>query len=204
MDLNTSFPSDVAFSRSVKAMQARKGSRHYYERMEREHGWDTTITPDLQAFIEAQASVFLATASAEGQPTIQHRGGPPGFLHVLDDHTIAFADFVGNRQYITGGNLAENARAQLFLIDYATRRRVKIWGSARMVEDDPALVARLMPPGYEARGEQAVVFTVKAWDTNCKKHIPQRFEAADVAAALAGRDARIEALEQELQKLRAR
>jgi predicted pyridoxine 5'-phosphate oxidase superfamily flavin-nucleotide-binding protein len=204
MDLDTSFPSDVAFSPSVKAMQIRKGSREYYARMEREHAWDTTLTPELRAFVEAQQSVFLATASAEGQPSIQHRGGPPGFLHVLDERTIAFADFVGNRQYITGGNLAENGRAHLFLIDYARRRRVKIWGSARMVEDDPALVARLMPPGYEARGEQALVFTVKAWDTNCKQHIPQRLEAADVAAALAQRDARIEALEQELQKLRAR
>jgi predicted pyridoxine 5'-phosphate oxidase superfamily flavin-nucleotide-binding protein len=204
MNLNTSFPSDVAFSPSVKAMQARLGSRHAYERMERERGWDTTITPDLQALIEAQESVFLATASSDGQPYIQHRGGPPGFLHVPDERTIAWAEFAGNRQYITGGNLAENDRAQLFLIDYATRTRVKIWGRARLVEDDPALVARLMPPGYEARGERALVFDVTAWDTNCRKHIPQRFEAADVAAALAQRDARIEALEQELRALRAR
>jgi predicted pyridoxine 5'-phosphate oxidase superfamily flavin-nucleotide-binding protein len=201
--MTTAYPSDVAFSPAVKAVQARKGSRHAYARMEEAHGWETTLTPELRELVEAQTSVFLATASAEGQPTIQHRGGPAGFLHVLDDRTIAFADFAGNRQYVTTGNLAENERAHLFLIDYASRTRVKIWGTARVVDDDPALLQRLMPPGYEARGEQVIVFRVGAWDTNCRKHIPQRFEAADVAAALAARDARIEALERELRALRA-
>ena len=195
------YPSDVAFTPSVKAIQARKGSRHAYARMEEDRGWRTTITPDLQALVEAQTSVFLGTASAEGQPYIQHRGGPAGFLHVLDERTIAFADFAGNRQYVTSGNLAENERAYLFLLDYASRTRVKLWGTARMVDDDPALVARLMPPGYAARGEQALVFALKAWDANCKQHIPQRFEAADVAAALAERDARIEDLEAEVKRL---
>ena len=204
MNLNGSFPSDVAFSPAVKDVQHRKGSRHAYERMESERGWATAIDQVLKEMIESQASVFLATASADGQPYIQHRGGPPGFLHVLDECTIAFADFTGNRQYITSGNLAENDRAQLFLLDYATRSRVKVWGTARMVDDDPALVERLMPPGYSARAEQALVFTVKAWDTNCSRHIPQRFEAADVAAALAARDARIEALERTVQELRGR
>ncbi len=202
--MTTAYPSDVAFTPAVKAIQARKGSRHAYARMEEERGWQTTLTPELRALVEAQTSVFLATASAEGQPTIQHRGGPAGFLHVLDERTIAFADFAGNRQYVTSGNLAENDRAHLFLIDYASRTRVKIWGTARVIDDDPALVQRLMPPGYDARGEQAIVFTVRAWDTNCPRHIPQRFEAADVAAALAARDARIEALEREVQALRAR
>ena len=202
--MRSPYPSDIAFTPSVKAVQDRRGSRHAYARMEEGAGWQTTITDELKREIEAQTSVFLATASADGQPYIQHRGGPAGFLHVQDEHTIAFADFAGNRQYISAGNLAENDRAQLFLIDYATRTRIKLWGTARMVDDDPALVARLMPPGYAARGEQALVFTVTAWDVNCPKHIPQRFEAADVRAALAARDARIAELESELDALRLR
>ena len=134
MDTTHSIPSDVAFTASVKAVQARKGSRQAYARMEEARPWQTTITPDLARFIAAQTSVFLATANAQGQPYIQHRGGPPGFLHVLDDKTIAFVDFIGNRQYITTGNLAENPKAHFFLIDYAQRRRIKIWGQARVVE----------------------------------------------------------------------
>ena len=196
------YSSDVAFTPTVKAIQAKKGSRDGYASMERRGGWRTTITPDLAAFIGAQVSVFLATANAEGQPYIQHRGGPAGFLHVLDEHTIAFADFAGNRQYITSGNLADNARAYLFLIDYMHRQRVKIWGQAR-VFDDPDLLARLMPQGYRARGEQVLVFSVTAWDSNCNQHIPQRFEAADVAAALAARDTRIAELEAEVARLKA-
>jgi predicted pyridoxine 5'-phosphate oxidase superfamily flavin-nucleotide-binding protein len=186
----------------VKAIQARKGSRRGYEKMEQKGGWRSRITPELAAFIAAQTSVFLATASAEGQPYIQHRGGPAGFLRVLDERTIAFVDFTGNRQYLTQGNLADNPKAHLFLIDYANRRRVKIWGEARVVEGDAELMAGLMPEGYDARPEQAILFTVSAWDTNCPQHIPQRFEAADVAAALAERDARIAALEAELERLK--
>jgi uncharacterized protein len=194
--------SDVAFTPTVKAIQSRKGSRAAYQRVEERGGFETRITPDLAGFIAAQTSVFLATASRDGQPYIQHRGGPPGFLHVLDEGTIAFADFSGNRQYITQGNLAENAKAHLFLIDYAHRRRVKIWGEARVVEGDDALIARLMPQGYKARPEQAILFTVAAWNANCPQHIPQRFDAADVAAALAGRDGRIAALEAEVARLK--
>jgi uncharacterized protein len=149
-----------------------------------------------------QTSAFLATVNAEGQPYIQHRGGPPGFLHVLDDKTIGFADFAGNRQYITQGNLVENPKAHLFLIDYMHKKRVKIWGEARIVEGDNALMSKLMPEGYKARPEQAILFTVSAWDANCPQHIPQRFEAADVAAALAERDQRIEALQAEINRLR--
>ncbi|HEY2620131.1 MAG TPA: pyridoxamine 5'-phosphate oxidase family protein [Acetobacteraceae bacterium] len=204
MDAFTNYPSDVAFSPSVKAVQARKGSRGFLGRMEENGSWETRITPDLASFIAAQTGVFLATASRDGQPYIQHRGGPPGFLHVLDDKTIAFADFIGNRQFITQGNLAENPKAHLFLIDYAHRRRVKIWGEARVVEDDADLMSRLMPQGYKARSEQAVLFTMSAWDTNCPQHIPQRFEAADVAAALAARDARIAELEAEVARLAGR
>jgi hypothetical protein len=192
--------SDIAFTPAVKAIQARRGSRASYARMEEGEGWSTAITPELAAFIATQTSVFLGTTNAEGQPYIQHRGGPPGFLRVVDEHTIAFADYRGNRQYISLGNLSENPKAFLFLIDYAHRRRVKLWGAARVVEDDEALVASLMPQGYKARAEQAIVFTVTAWDGNCPQHIPQRFEAADVAAALAERDQRIAELTAELEK----
>ena len=202
MDATPTYASDVAFTPSVKAVQARKGSRRSYGRMEERGSWETRITPDLAGFIAAQTSVFLATANAEGQPYIQHRGGPAGFLRVLDDRTIGFVDFAGNRQYITQGNLADNPKAYLFLIDYAQRRRIKIWGEARVVEGDPALTAKLMPDGYEARPEQVILFTVSAWDSNCPQHIPQRFEAADVAAALAARDKRIADLEAEIKLLR--
>lgn len=195
--------SDIAFTPTVKALQARKGSRHAYARMEQGEGWERRITPALRDEIEAQISVMLATANAEGQPYVQHRGGPPGFLHVLDEHTIAFADFAGNRQYITQGNLAENPRAFLFLMDYAARRRIKIWGRARVVEGDAALMARLMPAGYAARPEQVVLFEVQAWDVNCPQHIPQRFEAADVQAALQARDERIAELERRIAALTA-
>lgn len=194
--------SDVAFTPTVKAIQTRKGSRASYARMEAGGAWAHTITPELQAEIEAQISVFLATANAAGQPYIQHRGGPPGFLRVLDAHTIAFADYTGNRQYITQGNLQDNPQAHLFLIDYAQRRRIKIWGTARVVEDDTPLLRRLMPANYPARAEQVLLFTVTAWDVNCPQHIPQRFEAADVAAALGQRDQRIAALEAEVAALR--
>jgi hypothetical protein len=196
------FSSDVAFTPTVKAVQARKGSRTSYARVEERGGWETRIPPDLAAFIESQISVFLATVNAQGQPYIQHRGGPAGFLRVLDDKSIGFADFAGNRQYITQGNLSDNPKAYLFLIDYAHQRRVKIWGEARVVENDDALTARLMPKGYKARPEQVILFTVSAWDTNCHQHIPQRFEAADVAAALVERDGRIAELEAEIKRLR--
>jgi predicted pyridoxine 5'-phosphate oxidase superfamily flavin-nucleotide-binding protein len=156
----------------------------------------------LKIFIEAQTSVFLATANAQGQPYIQHRGGPPGFLRVLDEATLGFVDFVGNRQYITLGNLAGNPKAHLFLIDYAHRKRVKVWGEARVIEHDPVLTKELMPRGYKARPSQVILFDVIAWDANCPQHIPQRLEAADVATALAERDRRIVELEAQVALLR--
>ncbi len=199
---NRTYSSDVAFTPTVKTVQTRKGSRRAYARAEENGSWRTQITPELAAFIEAQTSIFLATANLEGQPYIQHRGGPAGFLKVLDDRTIGFADFAGNRQYITLGNLADNSKAYLFLIDYVHRRRIKLWGEARVVEDDAELLARLMPQNYKARPEQVILFTVAAWDSNCPQHIPQRFEAADVAAALHQRDERIRKLEAEIERLR--
>jgi len=196
------YSSDVAFTPAVKAVQERKGSRANYARQEEAGSWNTQITSDLKIFIEAQTSVFLATANDQGQPYIQHRGGPPGFLRVLDAATLGFVDFVGNRQYITLGNLAENPKAHLFLIDYAHRKRVKIWGEARVVENDPALTTGLMPSGYRARPSQVILFDVLAWDANCPQHIPQRLEAADVAKALAERDQRIAELEAQVALLR--
>jgi len=195
---------DVAFTPTVKAIQSRKGSRHAYEGVEAAGGWRARITPRLAAFVATQTSAFLATANGEGQPYVQHRGGPPGFLRVLDEKTIAFADYVGNRQYITQGNLAENSKAHLLLVDHRDGRRIKIWGEARVVEDDAELVARLMPEGYEARPEQAIVLSVSAWDVNCPQHIPRMLPVAEVATALAERDRRIAALEAELADLRAR
>jgi uncharacterized protein len=194
--------SDVAFTSAVKKVQARKGSREAYARVEQRGGWRSEIDEDLTAFLAAQDSMLLATASADGQPYIQHRGGPKGFIRILDSNTLAFADYSGNRQYITLGNLAENPKANIFLMDYAHRRRVKIWGEARVVDDDPALLASLMPQRYKARPEQAILFRISAWDTNCPQHIPQKFDAADVAAALAARDARIAELEAELAALK--
>lgn len=195
--------SDVAFSPAVKAIQTVRGSREHYARMERRGGWQSEITPDLAAFIAAQRSFYLATASADGQPYIQHRGGPPGFLRLLDAETLAFADLAGNRQYVSLGNLSENPRVQLFLMDYAQRRRVKIWGRAQVVQDDPALLHMLAAGGGEGRAEQAIVIRITAWDANCHQHIPRRFEAEEVLRAIATRDERIAALEAELAQLRA-
>jgi len=193
------YSSDVAFTPSVKAVQVRKGSRRSYKAADEKGSWETRITAYLALFIAEQTSIFLATVNAAGQPYIQHRGGPAGFLRVLDDKTLGFADYSGNRQYITQGNLADNPKAHLFLIDYAQRRRVKIWGEAKVIEDDASLVARLMPSGYRARPEQVIVLAVAAWSANCSQHIPQRLDAAEVAAALAERDRRIEMLEAKLE-----
>ncbi|WP_406857750.1 pyridoxamine 5'-phosphate oxidase family protein [Alsobacter sp. KACC 23698] len=195
--------SDIAFTPRVKALQAQRGSRSAYARMEERGGFRTAVTPELAAFLAEVDTAFLATANAKGQPYAQHRGGPAGFIRVVDEHTLGFADFSGNRQYVTTGNLQENERAFLFLIDYAHRRRVKLWGRARVVQD-PDLVARLMPEGYEARPEQAILFTVEAWDINCPQHIPRKVDAAAAAAALARLEAERDRLAEENAALRAR
>jgi uncharacterized protein len=199
-DLHT-YSSDVAFTPAVKLIQTRKGSRDAYADAE-QRGWRTEIDANLAGFLAETNSLYFSSASADGQPYIQHRGGPKGFVKILDKNTIAFADYRGNRQYITQGNLSENPKAYIFVMDYAHRRRVKIWGEARVVDDDPALLQSLMPQGYKARPEQVILFRVSAWDTNCPQHIPQKFDAADVAVALATRDARIAELEAELAALK--
>ncbi|WP_457298349.1 pyridoxamine 5'-phosphate oxidase family protein [Phyllobacterium sp. P5_D12] len=203
METEKHISSDVAFSPSVKKIQERKGSRRSYALAEDRGGWATTITPDLKDFIEKQISIFMATANNECQPYIQHRGGAPGFLRVIDETTLGFTDYTGNRQYITQGNLIDNDKAQLFLIDYSSRSRVKIWGTARVVEDDPVLLERLMPKGYQARPEQVILFHVEAWDANCPQHIPLRFEADEVLKAIESRDARIKELESEIAALKS-
>lgn len=195
------YASDVAFSPAVKAIQARKGSREAYAHSE-QRGWRTEVDDNLATFLADASSFYLATASVDGQSYIQHRGGPKGFLKVLDKQTLAFADYAGNRQFITQGNLSENPKAYIFVMDYAHRRRVKIWGEARVVEDDEALITSLMPKGYRARPEQVILFKIAAWDTNCPQHIPQKFDAGDVAAALAARDQRIAELEAEVAALK--
>jgi uncharacterized protein len=187
-------PTDVAFTEAVKAAQTRKGSRAAMQRLE-EHGWRTEVDGELAAFLAEIDTAFMVTASAAGQPYAQHRGGPKGFIHVLGPRTLGFADFIGNRQYITTGNLAENSRAFLFLMDYANRRRVKIWGRARVVADDPALIARLMPPGYRARADQAIVFDIESWSSNCPQHIPRKLDADAVAAVIERLQRRIRELE---------
>jgi uncharacterized protein len=188
--------SDIAFTPAVKAIQTRRGSREAYARREASGGFRTAITPDLAAFLAGIDTAFLATASRDGQPYAQHRGGPKGFIRALDEHTLGFADYRGNRQYITLGNLSENTKGFLFLMDYAHRRRVKIWGNARVV-DDPEIVARLMPEDYSARAEQAILFDVEAWDVNCPQHIPQKIDVAEAAEIVSALRARIAELERE-------
>ena len=195
------YPSDVAFTPAVKSIQAAKGSRSTYAKVE-SRGWQTRVTPDLAEFMSGLDMFYLGTASAEGQAYIQYRGGPPGFLKVVDDRTLAFADFAGNGQYITLGNLSENPKAFLFLMDYANRRRVKLWGTARVVEDDGELMKRLSDPEYPGEVERAVVFTVEAWDINCPQHIHLRYPERQIRSVIDQLQRRIGELEQELAKLR--
>ena len=194
--------SDIAFTPAVKAVQSRRRSRAAYAEIEARGGFRTLIDESLVQFLTEVDTAYLATASADGQPYAQHRGGPKGFIRVLDETTLAFVDFAGNRQYVSTGNLSENDKAFLFLMDYAHRRRIKLWGRARVVEGDEALTARLMPEGYRARAEQVILFQIAAWDVNCPQHIPQKLDAADVARALDERQARIDALMAENAALR--
>ena len=196
-------PAAVLFSPAVRAVQERLGSRALQARREARGVWSDRATPELAAFLAERDSFYLGTASADGRPYIQHRGGPKGFLKVLDERRLGFADFGGNRQYITLGNLSENDRAFIFLMDYAGRQRIKLWGRAQVVEDDPALLEALSLPGYPGRVERAIIFTLEAWDANCPQHIVRRFDEASVATLVAGLEARIAELETELATLRA-
>jgi uncharacterized protein len=190
--------SDIAFTPTVKKIQDRKGSRENYAKMEQKGGWQDSVTADLAQFIGERDSFYLGTASADGQPYIQHRGGKPGFLKVLDEHTLAFADFKGNRQYLSTGNLEDNDKAYIFLMDYPNRRRIKIWGTARVVDTDPVLMAQLTDADYKSQPEQVIVFTVTAWDVNCPQHITRRYSEAEVAAIIEPLHSRIAELEAQI------
>lgn len=198
------FSSDIAFSPAVKAIQAAKGSRSSYARMEQKGSWESTVTPELKAFISELDMFYLGTASASGRPYIQYRGGPPGFLRVVDEQTLGFADFGGNRQYITLGNLSENPKAFIFLMDYAHSRRVKLWGNARVVEDDPNLLDRLSDPGYHGKAERSILFEIEAWDVNCPQHIHKRFSQKQMAPVIDQLQNRIGELEEELRQVKDR
>ncbi len=194
------FVSDIAFTPAVKELQERYGSRGNYA--DPLADWSDRITGDLAAFIAQRNSFYLSTVNGQGQPYIQHRGGPRGFLQVLDEKRLAFADFKGNKQYISTGNLSESPKAFIFLMDYMGRQRVKVWGRAE-ISEDPELIAQLRIEGYRGRPERAIVFNVEAWDANCPQHIPQKYDEEVVAQALKKLEARILELESELAALKA-
>lgn len=196
------YSSDIAFTPAVKAIQEEKGSRRSYARMERSGRWQTEVTPDLTEFLADLDMFYLGTANAQGQPYIQYRGGAPGFLKVVDEQTLGFADFHGNRQYITLGNLSENPRAFIFLMDYANSRRVKLWGSARVVEGDAALQERLQDPEYPGTVERVILFKLDAWDVNCSQHIHPRFSQRQIAPVIEDLQRQIAELKSEVERLR--
>ena len=193
-------PEDVMFSPAVKAEQVRLGSREAFE----DRDWQTEITDDLRQFLDAIDTFFFATASADGRPYIQHRGGPPGFLKPIGSHMLAFADFAGNRQYITLGHLKENDRAHIFILHYATQQRLKVWGRARVIEDDAELMERLVDPSYKVRPQRAIAFRIEAWDSNCRQHIVARYTEAEIAPAVNQLTQRIKELEEEVARLKNR
>jgi predicted pyridoxine 5'-phosphate oxidase superfamily flavin-nucleotide-binding protein len=193
--------SDIVLTPAARREQTKRGTAKHYDRKV-EAGYPDRVTPDLAGFIAELDTAFLATVSADGAPYIQHRGGPKGFIKVMDDRTLAFADFAGNKQYITLGNLAGNDRAYLFLLDFANKQRIKVWGRARVVENDPALMERLVEPGYRARPERAILFQIEAWDINCSQHITARYTEGEVAIAVDGLRKRLTELEAENARLR--
>ena len=194
--------SDIAFTPSVKGEQERHGSRKGYQKMAEKRDWQNTISDDLKSFIAERDSIYIATSNKDGQPYIQHRGGPKGFLKVLGERTLAFADYSSNKQYISMGNLAENDKAYIFLMDYPNRQRIKIWGTAKVVEDDTELLAQIMPEGYKARPERVFVFTITAWDVNCPQHIIPRYDEDMVRQVTEKLTRRVTALEAENEKLK--
>ena len=194
--------SNLVFTPAVqKAQQQRGSAKHYADRVA--EGFPDKVTPELAAFIAEQDTAFLATANAQGAPYVQHRGGPKGFIKVIDERTLGFADYKGNRQYITLANLSENPHAYLFLLDPARRQRIKLWGRARVVENDPALVEKLFDKGYKAKPERAILFTIEAWDVNCSAHIVTRFTESEIGEALEKVQTKIAELEAENARLRA-
>ena len=198
----TNYPSDVAFTPAVKEIQKQKGSRKSYEKMEQRGGWQTEITADLEQFLSELDMFYFGTSNNEGQPYIQYRGGAPGFLKPIDSKTVAFADFGGNRQYISLGNLSENPKAFIFLMDYVNSRRVKLWGKARVVDEDPELLAKLQDADYPGKVERAILFEIEAWDINCPQHIHKRIPQELVRDTIEKLQNRIYELEAELSSLK--
>ena len=193
--------SDIGFTPSVKAQQERLGSREGYRRLMDKRDWKNSVTDELQAFLAQRDSFYIASATSDGQPYIQHRGGPPGFLKIIDDRTLGFADFSGNRQYISIGNFAQNEKAFIFLMDYENSGRVKMWGTVEVVEDDDALLRKLTMPDYKGRVERAFIFSLKAWDSNCPQHIPKKYALETVETMTARLFTRIAELEAQVAKL---
>lgn len=191
--------SDIAFTDAVKAWQEKLGSREMFANRS---DWPDRVTPDLAAYLAQRDSFYLATTSSTGHPYIQHRGGPRGFLRVLDDRTLGFADFAGNRQYISAGNLDGNDRVHLFLTDYASASRIKIWGRGRVIEGDADLISKLTVPGYKGRPERAFLITIEAWDQNCPQHLPELHSVETIRQVTAKLSARIAALEAENAELK--
>jgi predicted pyridoxine 5'-phosphate oxidase superfamily flavin-nucleotide-binding protein len=194
---------DIAVTPSVRAAQAENGAAHLWTDFKGHRAFDR-FTENEVAFIAARDSFYMASVSETGWPYVQHRGGPRGFLRVIDDKTLAFADFAGNRQYISLGNLGADARVSLILMDYTNRRRLKIFAHAevRGLADDPELAAAIATPGYRGKAERAFVLRLDAFDWNCPQHITPRFDAPDVAEALGAMKRRIEELEAENAALR--
>lgn len=195
--------SDIAFTPAVKQAQEKHGSRSAYARMEQRGGWTDRVTPDLTAFLAQRDSMYFGTASANGRPYIQHRGGPKGFIKALDEHTLAFADYAGNSQYISFGNLSENDKAFIFLMDYANRHRIKIWGQAEFIDNDSELLEKVRDPDYDARPERVLAFHVEAWDVNCTQHIQQRFTPDEIGSATAKLMEQVRELKRENASLRS-
>ena len=195
--------SDIAFTTAVKAAQKRRGSRENYARMEQRGGWQHEVTPELEAFIGERDSFYLGTANKEGQPYIQHRGGPKGFLKVIEKNTLGFADFVGNAQYISVGNLDENNKVFIFLMDYPNRRRIKIWGTSEVVEGDDDLLSMLTDDGYQGKPQRSFLVHLKAWDANCPQHILPRWTKDELGPTIDSLTLRVQELERENQRLRS-
>jgi len=199
----TALNSDIAFTPAVKIEQEKRGSRANYQKMSEKRDWSNTVTDVLENFIAQRNSFYLATATKDGQPYIQHRGGPKGFLKIIDEKTLGFADYAGNRQYISIGNATENNKAYIFLMDYTNQRRIKLWGKIRVVEDDPQLLEKLLASGSKGRAERAFLFEISAWDVNCPQHIPQMFDLETVELATGKLTRRIRELEAEVARLTA-
>jgi len=190
------------FTPAAQQAQVERGSAEHYAKRIAE-GFPDKVTPQLAQFIAEQDMAFLGTASGDGAPYVQHRGGPKGFIKVIDERTLGFADYRGNRQYITLANLSENDRAYLFLLDPARRQRIKLWGRAHVIENDPALIEKLFDAGYKAKPERAILFSIEAWDVNCSQHITTRFTEAEIEEAFTVVQGKIAELQAENERLRA-